>query len=50
MPLDQRVGRISFSDYRTQLRYCNLLTLDGIPAEAFSYRLGNRAALKNTFL
>ena len=30
---------------RTQLRYNGFLTLDGIPAEAFAYRLGNRSAL-----
>ena len=45
MPLDQRVGRLPFSNYRTQLRCHNFLTLDGIPAEAFNYRLVNRAAL-----
>ena len=30
---------------KTQLRYNGFLTLDGIPAEAFAYRLGNRSAL-----
>ena len=30
---------------RTLLRYNGFLTLDGIPAEAFAYRLGNRWAL-----
>ena len=31
---------------RTLLRYNGFLTLDGIPAEAFAYRLGNRSALE----
>ena len=31
---------------KTQLRYNNFLTLDGIPAATFGYRLGNRSALE----
>ena len=31
---------------RTQIRYNDFLTLGGIPAEAFAYRLGNRSALE----
>ena len=31
---------------KTQLRYNSFLTLDGIPAAAFGYRLGNRSALE----
>ena len=31
---------------KTQLRYNNFLTLDGIPEAAFGYRLGNRSALE----
>ena len=31
---------------RTQLTYNRFLTLDGIPAAAFDYRLGNRSALE----
>ena len=31
---------------KTQLRYNDFLTLDGIPAAAFGYRLGNRSALE----
>ena len=50
MPLDQRFDRIPLSHYRTQLRYHRFLTLGGIAAEAFNYRLGNRAASKKTFL
>ena len=31
---------------KMQLKYNDFLTLDGIPAEAFEYRLGNRSALE----
>ena len=31
---------------KTQLKYNDFLTLDGIPAAAFDYRLGNRSALE----
>lgn len=31
---------------RTRLTYNRFLTLDGIPPEAFNYRLGNRSALE----
>ena len=31
---------------KTKLIYNDFLTLDGIPAEAFNYRLGNRSALE----
>ena len=46
MPLDWRVERMRFSKDKTQIRYNDFLTLDGIPAEAFGYRLGNRSALE----
>ena len=46
MPLDWRVEKMRLSKDRTQLRYNGFLTLDGIPAEAFAYRLGNRSALE----
>lgn len=46
MPLDWRVDRMRFSKDKTQIRYNDFLTLDGIPAEAFGYRLGNRSALE----
>ena len=46
MPLDWRVDKMRLSKDRTQLRYNDFLTLDGIPAEAFNYRLGNRSALE----
>ena len=45
MPLDWRVEKMRLSTDKTQLRYNGFLTLDGIPAEAFAYRLGNRSAL-----
>lgn len=44
--LDWRVDKMRLSKDKTQLRYNDFLTLDGIPAEAFNYRLGNRSALE----
>ena len=44
MPVDRHVGKIPLSNYRTQLRYHNFLTLDRILAEAFNYRMGNQSA------
>ena len=46
MPLDWRVEKMRLSKDKTQLRYNGFLTLDGIPAETFAYRLGNRSALE----
>ena len=46
MPLDWRVEKMRLSKDKTQLRYNDFLTLDGIPAEAINYRLGNRSALE----
>lgn len=46
MPLDWRVEQMKFSKDKTQIRYNDFLTLAGIPAEAFAYRLGNRSALE----
>ena len=46
MPLDWRVEKMRLSKDKTQLRYNSFLTLDGIPAAAFGYRLGNRSALE----
>ena len=37
---------MTLSKDKTQLRYNEFLTLSGIPAEAFEYRLGNRSALE----
>ena len=45
MPLDWRVEKMRLSKDKTQLLYNDFLTLDGIPAAAFDYRLGNRSAL-----
>ena len=46
MPLDWHVEQMRFSKDKTQIKYNDFLTLDGIPAEAFQYRLGNRSALE----
>ena len=45
-PLDYRVEKMRLSKDRMQIRYNDFLTLDGIPAEAYDYRLGNRSALE----
>ena len=46
MPLDWRVEQMRFSKDKTQIRYNDFLTLAGIPAEVFQYRLGHRSALE----
>ena len=46
MSLDWRVSQMRFSNGKAQLKYNDFLTLAGIPAEAFQYRLGNRSALE----
>ena len=46
MPIDWRVERMKLSKDKTQLVYNDYLTIDGIPAEAFEYRLGTRSALE----
>ena len=46
MPIDWRVEKMKLSRDKTQLKYNDFLTLDGIPAAAYDYRLGNRAALE----
>ena len=46
MPLDWRVEQMRFSKDKTQIRYNDFLTLSGIPAEVFQYRLGHRSALE----
>ena len=45
-PLDWRVEQMKFSKDKTQIKYNDFLTLAGIPAEAFQYRLGKRSALE----
>ena len=44
--LSYRVEKMRLSKDRTQIRYNGFLTLGGLPAEAFDYRLGNRSALE----
>ena len=46
MPIDWRVEKMKLSKDKTQLAYNDFLTIDGIPAEAFDYRLGTRSALE----
>ena len=44
--IDWRVEKMKLSKDKTQLVYNDFLTLDGIPAKVFDYRLGNRSALE----
>ena len=44
--LDWRVEKMKLSKDKRRIVYNHFLTLDGIPAEAFEYRLGNRSALE----
>ena len=46
MPLDWRVEKMRLSKDKTGVKYNDFLTLDGIPAKVFDYRLGNRSALE----
>ena len=46
MPIDWRVERMRLSKDKTQLKYNDFLTLDGIPAKVFDYRLGARSAVE----
>ena len=45
-PLDWCVEKMKLSKDKTQIVYNDFLTLDGIQAKAFDYRLGNRSALE----
>ena len=45
-PLNWRVEKMKLSKDKTSLVYNDFLTLDGIPAKAFAYRLGTRSALE----
>ncbi len=45
-PLNWCVEKMKLSKDKTQLKYNDFLTLEGIPAEAFEYRLGTRSALE----
>ena len=40
------VEKMKLSKDKTQLKYNDFLTLDGIPAEVYAYRLGSRSALE----
>jgi predicted helicase len=44
--LDWRVEAMRLTKDKTSLLYNDFLTLDGIPAETYDYRLGNRSALE----
>ena len=46
MMVDWNVEKMKLSKDKTQLKYNDFLTLDGIPAEVYDYRLGNRSALE----
>ncbi len=46
MPIDWRVEKMKLSKDKTQLVYNDFLTIDGIPAEVYEYRLGTRSALE----
>ena len=46
MPIDWRVDKMKLSKDKTQLKYNDYLTLDGIPVETYDYHLGNRSALE----
>ena len=45
-PLNWNVEKMKLSKDKTQIVYNEFLTLDGIPAKAYEYRLGNRSALE----
>ncbi len=44
--VDWRVEKMKLSKDKTQLKYNDFLTLDGIPTEVYKYRLGTRSALE----
>ena len=46
VPIDWRVEKMKLSTDKTQLKYNDFLTLDGIRAATYDYRLGNRSALE----
>ena len=46
MQVDWRVEKMKLSKDKTQLKYNDFLTLDGIPAEVYDYRLGTRSAVE----
>ena len=46
MTVDWDVEKMKLSKDKTQLRYNDFLTVDGIPPEVYDYRLGTRSALE----
>ena len=46
MQVNWDVGKMKLSKDKTQLKYNDFLTLDGIPAEVYDYKLGTRSALE----
>ena len=46
VPVDWRVEKMRLSKDKTQLKYNEFLTIDGIPVETYDYRLGTRSALE----
>ncbi|MFL5703496.1 MAG: type ISP restriction/modification enzyme, partial [Ktedonobacteraceae bacterium] len=46
VPFSWRVTKMQLSKDKTQIKVNESLTLAGIPAECFAYRLGNRSALE----
>ncbi len=46
MKVDWRVEKMRLSKDKTQLKYNDFLTIEGIPAEVYDYKLGNRSALE----
>ena len=46
VPVNWNVETMKFSKDKTQLIYNDFLTLDGIPAAVYDYRLGTRSALE----
>ena len=46
MKVNWQVEKMRLSKDKTQLKYNDFLTLEGIPPEVYDYRLGNRSALE----
>ena len=46
VPVEWNVEKMKFSKDKTQLLYNDFLTLEGIPAEVYDYKLGTRSALE----
>ena len=46
VPFSWRVEKMRLSRDKTQIIYNDSLTIDGLPAKVFEYRLGNRSALE----